>query len=44
MDPIEGFKKGNKGLFKGVITGVTGMVTKPLSGALDAVKKTTDGI
>ena len=35
---------GVKGFMKGMYKGITGLVVKPASGALDFVSKTTEGI
>ena len=43
--PISGAQKnGIKGFFKGALTGVTGLVIKPLSGTLDLLSKTSEGV
>ena len=43
--PLEGAKKDNlKGLGKGVLQGLGGLVVKPVSGVVDLISKTTDGI
>jgi vacuolar protein sorting-associated protein 13A/C len=43
--PIEETKKGGfLGFFKGTAQGVTGLVVKPVSGALDLLSLTTEGI
>ena len=45
MDPIRGAKdEGIKGFGKGLFTGVIGVVTKPVSGALSLVSETAQGI
>ena len=43
--PLEGAKKDNiKGFGKGVLKGLGGLVAKPVSGVVDLISKTTDGI
>jgi len=43
--PAEGASKdGASGFFKGTLKGVTGLVTKPVAGVLDAASKTAEGI
>ena len=43
--PLEGAKKDNiKGFGKGVLQGLGGLVAKPVSGVVDLISKTTDGI
>ena len=43
--PIEGVREdGAKGLFKGMGVGLVGVVTRPVSGALDAVHDAMAGI
>ena len=43
--PIEGAREdGAKGLFKGMGVGLVGVVTRPVSGALDAVHEAMSGI
>ena len=43
--PLEGAKKDNlKGLGKGMLQGLGGLVAKPVSGVVDLISKTTDGI
>lgn len=43
--PIQGAKSGGvKGFFKGTYKGVSGLVVKPISGALDFFSKTSEGI
>ena len=43
--PLEGAKKGKlKGLGKGILRGLGGLVAKPVSGVVDLISKTTDGI
>jgi hypothetical protein len=43
--PLEGAKKDNlKGFGKGVLKGFGGLVVKPVSGVVDLISKTTDGI
>ena len=43
--PIEETKKGGfLGFFKGTVKGVTGLVVKPVSGALDLISLTSEGI
>ena len=42
--PLEGAKKDNlKGFGKGVLQGLGGLVSKPVSGVVDLISKTTDG-
>lgn len=42
--PIKGAKEsGAKGLVRGTVKGVGGMIFKPLSGGLDVIMKTTEG-
>ena len=42
--PIEGaYKRGFKGLMKGILFGVTGAIVKPVSGGLDFIAKTSEG-
>jgi vacuolar protein sorting-associated protein 13A/C len=44
-NPIKGAKKdGVKGFFVGTYKGMSGLVVKPLSGALDFFSKTSEGI
>jgi len=43
--PVEGFQKdGAKGLLTGVVKGAAGLVVKPISGTLDIITKTTQGL
>jgi len=43
--PVEGYnKEGGLGLLKGIGKGATGLVLKPVVGAVDLVTKTTEGI
>lgn len=43
--PIEETKKGGiLGFFKGTVKGVAGLVVKPISGTLDFLSSTTEGI
>jgi vacuolar protein sorting-associated protein 13A/C len=43
--PIEETKKGGfLGFFKGSAKGITGLVVKPVSGALDLLSLTSEGI
>jgi hypothetical protein len=43
--PIEeGRKRGAKGVAVGLVSGVTGFFLKPLSGGLDLVAKSTEGV
>lgn len=45
MDPITMAKKqGAKGLFKGLYSGTTGIIVKPVTGILDATSKAAEGI
>lgn len=45
LKPLEESKKdGFKGFFKGTAKGVAGLVVKPMSGALDLISLTSEGI
>jgi vacuolar protein sorting-associated protein 13A/C len=43
--PNEGFmKSGAQGFFKGALQGAAGLFVKPITGAMDLVVKTSEGI
>jgi len=45
LKPFEGAKKdGIVGFFKGVGQGLTGLAVKPITGIIDAVSKTSEGL
>ena len=45
MHPYQGVKnEGFTGLIKGTLKGISGIITKPISGALDATAKAAEGL